>query len=94
MLHNIKQAGGLKASLKHIWLGLALFSNNPQSNNNAVLNYIVCPKFYSICGDINVNYFAKDTEKIADYMNNLAMIGCKMKINNHTKVAKTVGLHC
>ena len=45
---------------------------------NSNLNYIVC-------GDINVNYFAKDNEKIADYMNNLAMIGCKMKINNHTR---------
>ena len=45
---------------------------------NSNLNYIVC-------GDININYFAKDNEKIADYINNLAMIGCKMKTNNHTR---------
>ena len=45
---------------------------------NSNLNYIVC-------GDINVKFFAKGNEKITDYMNNLAMIGCKMKINNHTR---------
>ena len=45
---------------------------------NSNLNYIVC-------GDINVNFFAKDNEKITDYMNNLAMIGCKMKIKDHTR---------
>ena len=45
---------------------------------NSNLNYIVC-------GDINVNFFAKDNEKITNYVNNLAMIRCKMKINNHTR---------
>ena len=50
------------------------FTNLENSN----LNYIVC-------GDINVNFFAKDNEKITDCMNNLAMIGCKMKINHNTR---------
>ena len=45
---------------------------------NSNLNYIVC-------SDITVNFFAKNNEKITDYMNKLAMIGCKMKINNHTR---------
>ena len=45
---------------------------------NSNLNYIVY-------GDINVNFFAKDNEKISNYVNNLAMIGCKMKINNHRR---------
>ena len=45
---------------------------------NSNLNYVGC-------GDINVNYFAKDNKKITDYINNLAMIGSKMKINNHTR---------
>ena len=40
---------------------------------------------YIVCRDINVNYFAKDNKKIANYTNNLPMIGCKMKINNHTR---------
>ena len=40
---------------------------------------------YIVCGDININFFAKDNEKITNYVNNLAMIGCKMKINNHTR---------
>ena len=39
-------------------------------------------------GDINVNFFAKDNEKISNYVNNLAMIGCKMKINNHTRFSE------
>ena len=54
---------------------------------NSNLNYIVC-------GDINVNFFAKDNEKITNYVNNLALIGCKMKINNHTRFLKIVGPHC
>ena len=47
---------------------------------NSNLNYIVC-------SDITVNFFAKNNEKITDYMNKVtvAMIGCKMKINNHTR---------
>ena len=52
---------------------------------NSNLNYIVC-------GDINVNSFAKDKEKNANYMNNLAMIGCKMKINNHTRFGENCRL--
>ena len=40
--------------------------------------------YYIVCGDINVNFFAKDNKKISDYMNNLPMVGCKMKIKNHT----------
>ena len=41
-----------------------------------------------VSGNINVKYFAKNKEKVADYVNNLTMIGCKMKINNHTRFSE------
>ena len=33
MLYNIKQAGGLKTSPMHVWLGLAIKAQTKQLNN-------------------------------------------------------------
>ena len=42
---------------------------------------------YILSSDININSLAKNNKKISTLMNNLASVGCEMKINVHTRFA-------